>query len=450
MADSDSDSDADADDRFEDEDEDEHETRALHSFRRARWRDIIIPMHRLSLAPTCLALVLGLAHDVCSQDAPAALDGPAELLREGERLLKRRRQEEAVEVLRRLVGEFPDAPEAVRGREILARGGVGEGFRVVFDERAALHKLDVTEAMVVGATQDRLDGLRAFFRQTYGDLAHGAAPRFRVVVYAGRARFRAAHPDTHRRSASSAPPPTVEADRRGKKKGGAPGAANADLGNADPENAIVIESYFDARIADRGDALELLVRSVAREMAAALARRHLRRPLSDALETGVVEYLAARLFPRPYEGLGQSAEEVLRGFAREGLGRITRRDDFERHLMSASPDNKVAPAVFWQWTGLSYSIVDALVGGEIDRRTRREEDGVARVAQSIRVRKFQALLREYEALSRKAEDRKALLAIFERLLDRHFGLRLEELHRDLIARARRYQPLEPDFQGFTD
>jgi hypothetical protein len=378
---------------------------------------------RASVTVVALSALSGLAWAL-----PLVVDGdPAIRLRDAEKLLARKGQAvEAIERLRELRREFPLSPEAERARQLLARRGYGMGFRLVFLEARALHRLGFQEADLTEMVERLIENVEAFFVQTYGPASAAAASEIEIAVLDSRARFRGLYPGLSSRSASGPMPP----------EGGGKAAAR-------------IAVYYDSRIVNRQDQLDLLMKGIVREYAVQLLLRHARRPLPASFGNGLCDYLATRLFPRKLIAVHQSPEELLEGFARAGLGRVQDLDGFRSHIASENPDGSVGALLYWQWVGLSCALFDCLIDGD----WQAEADASLR-HRVLRIAKLQAWLRDYDkrAADRKAPGKKdeSDLETLEKLLGQHFGLDFEKLHRGLLGHVKKYAPLAPDFEGLTD
>ncbi len=363
-----------------------------------------------------------------------------QLIEEGKKLHRQGKTEEAARHLRLLLKDFPEAGQAQAARDLLAEMGYGLNYRVRLKDPRQLLKVQVTEEKVARQVEGLLEDLLLFFRQTYGP----APPfEFHLEVYDSRPKFRAdfPYPKWSRRSAFAPMPAGPAGEQRGK-----------------------IAVYFDSRNANRQDVLDLLYGSLSREAALGLSTFFARRPLPETLRAGLAEYLAARLFPNKLVGLAQSQEEILRGVARESLGKVQKLEDFKKFLISSSQEGEGPPALLWYWRGRAYGIIDCLLHGDLAEKKSNaaepEKKGKAEVDPAAgkkapampRNAQLQSWLRDFEAFqdARPASAGGDPLQVFETLLKRHFDLGLEAFHQSYFNHVQKYSPKHPDFEHFSE
>lgn len=345
---------------------------------------------------------------------------PAELLRDAEELLKSGKEAGAVERLREILLRHEDAKEKTKAEDLLARHGYGLNFRVTFDKKKGLAKIDVRLPDVVKEVTRIRAQLQGFFGQVFPS---GKPPHFDIVFLDSLARYRSRYPHVTRRSVWL------------------PARAGRD-GEGSPAGRIAV--FHDARIGNRQDAIQALYVSLARALARALLVTSVSEPLPPCLEVGVSDYLAVRLFSQTYSSISRRPEEILQAYAREGLQRVQPFRDFGKYLFGRGPARKAAPRVLQQWVGHSYAVVDFLINGA----SGSTEDGVE---SRPRNREFQVFLRDFSLVSGKKKRRaRETAALFDKLLRSHFHLDLKKFHAHLTAHIRGYTARRPPYKGLEE
>ena len=355
---------------------------------------------------------------------PPLNDTPEELLRNAKRFLRQKKTDPAVALLRRLTHQFPEAEASRIAGRLLVDRGYGSNTHVVLKDERQLRRFGISAARVVESIESKLAELRVFYEQTFPQPTPLELD-IKVIVFDSRSRFRSKYPKVKGRSALTIRPAGKEGEQRG-----------------------TIAVYFDSRVAQREDTVDLLERGVIRELAVLLLRASSKARFPASLETGLCEYLSLRLFPRKLSAIARTQEAILKGYAREGLKRVEQRAAFHDHLTSPDPVGSRTPAAVARWRGLCYALFDYLISGELAKQPQEGQNG-----RTERIRKFQSFLRDYDDLADEKKvplKAKPRLALLNRVLLRHLGVRLDAVHIGLLRHARKYPPSPPDYEGITD
>jgi hypothetical protein len=379
-----------------------------------------------------LLMLLSAFSFVTVRAAPPPGD-PAELLAEAKNQLQRRQTAEAVRGLRSILRDHVRSEHVREATRLLAEHGYGLEFHVVFDAQKAIEKFQVRLPDIVHETHRIRGELEAFFKQVY---PRHQSPYLEIVLFDSRRKYKTKHNKAGRRSVVERLP-----SARGK-----------------PTDARVrIGVFYDVRISNRKDILQALHVSLARAMASAMHASNLKQPLPASLESGVADYLAARLFPERYYSTRRSPEEILQGYARRGLSPLVKLNSFESHLFDGGPRSKAGPGLERRWVGLSYAIVDVLIRAEFGKKGKSKDAKPA-----PRNEAFQGFLRDFatevpgrdkqpKGKAPKGKGRaRASRKRFETLLRNHFDLGLTELHKAYVDHVQGYVIGESSDQGLEE
>ena len=318
----------------------------------------------------------------------------------GLKLFSAGQEEKGIETLLALREAHPNDPAAVKAEEILRDHGVGDGVRVVLDDRKVFREsFRILDKDVLAQVEKTIEELKPHFE--------GVTPFFekkslRVVFYDSEARYR-------------------------KQGGSVTASGDFSISKSDFKARTfegTIESYlpkYAATLKDR----QLYLRSLFyHEVTHYWNAASFGGALPSIFEEGIATYLTSRLNTDYYQYYRTTDRDEIQSKARNSLNSIVKFEDFKAFLEVGRGFGQGGEMVS-RWYGLCYAIADFFQEGSIGGKKSSFEAFLGRVSDRAAEAARNAPRGQRP---RKLSAEETLSKIVEEI----YGVKIEDFHKALV------------------